>query len=392
MKGRRAPRWMGWSVLCSPMMIAVGAAFVVGMSMVHDAAKVLRRSSDVNARLQVARARLVADMAAVAAFRSPGLEQQEFVPLDCVASVERQRGGLLIEVRSPGTACHVFSAPELPGASPGAFAFALASPNALALAAGGTRVDAKAMPTLSARELREAPRADALAMLRRDPGLALAHWDAGTEQDDFVFNDLPPRGELSTSADLVVVPGHLWIEPGAAALQIILARDLVMVVYGNVYIGRSLRVGGTGRLLLVTAAAADSTAFLDADANGRWSPGEAVLENATFQGPIEGAGNVYLGLGATRARIECGAGLCVAGQLHVLADSRVAGPVSLAHGVTQLGTARLQAAGEWLFLPERERVPGFLTSGPPRPGLLQHIGGGRTTMAKQPLYLAAIVR
>ena len=57
MKGRRAPRWMGWSVLCSPMMIAVGAAFVVGMSMVHDAAKVLRRSSDVNARLQVARAR-----------------------------------------------------------------------------------------------------------------------------------------------------------------------------------------------------------------------------------------------------------------------------------------------------------------------------------------------
>jgi hypothetical protein len=172
-------------------------------------------------------------------------------------------------------------------------------------------------------------------------------------------------------------------------------RDLVVVVRGNLYLERSLRVQGPGRLLFVTTAQGAGKSFVDADGNGRWSGGEPVLGSATFDGPIEGAGNVYCG-GAAEARVESSAGLVAAGELHLRGDASFAGPVVLAHGLTVLRRpSRLHAMGEWCFQSEREGVPGFVAHGASRPSLLRHresIPASAATMGQQPLYLSVIVR
>jgi hypothetical protein len=66
----------------------------------------------------------------------------------------------------------------------------------------------------------------------------------------------------------------------------------------------------------------------------------------------------------------------------------------LAHGVTELEpAARLVAAGEWRFVAERERVPGFATCGEPRPSLLRRREEARAREPRdQTLYVAAPAR
>ena len=180
------------------------------------------------------------------------------------------------------------------------------------------------------------------------------------------------------------MPGHLWIEPCATPLEINLKSDVVIVVRGNLYVGRSLRVVGGGRLLFATTIPEGASAFADRDCNGRWSDGDVVLDRPAFAGPIEGGGNVYVGHAGSGARIENDAGMFVAGELHVRVDSRFAGPLVLAHGVTLASrSARVCAAGEWRFRPDRERVPGFATEGPPRPSSLRYAGSTRPAAPKQ---------
>jgi hypothetical protein len=107
-------------------------------------------------------------------------------------------------------------------------------------------------------------------------------------------------------------------------------------------------------------------------------------------------GNVYVGQPGSRQDVECGAGLVVGGQLHLRGGTRCSGPVVLAHGLTALDpAARFVAAGEWRFTVERERVPGFATTGEPRPSLLRQRDAatqGARVPRDQTLYVAAPAR
>jgi hypothetical protein len=268
-----------------------------------------------------------------------------------------------------------FACSQLSGAAPEAFssACAAADPSAVRLAAAGTNVQRAEFPRLDAASIQNAPRAGMSRVFRRDTGVALLTWETGTEKDDFVFIAESSRGGLDVFGPLVVVPGNLWIEIGDRPLRLQLDHDLVVVVMGNLYVGRPVVVDGPGRLVLATTIGESETAFADVDANGRWSSGDEVRGAASFRGPFEGAGNVYLGLPRATGKLTVQASIAVAGQLHLAGSATVGGPVVLAHGITGIGsaTARLEPRGSWCFQVEREGVPGFATKGAPRPGLLR---------------------
>lgn len=378
-----------WSSLITPWVVGLVGAFLVAMGVLHDSARLVRRAADVARRVDAARALTVADSAALAAFAADAPVAWVSTAGDR-ATVARQAGLVQIEARLANGDVHRFVAPELSGAPPAAFARAC-SFTVAGDGLSGLPLAPAQMPRLEVRLLERAARADAANFARRDLGVALLQWQAGTDADDFVCRDaLQPR-ELEALGELLVVPGHLWIESGNRALELFLSHDLVVVVMGNLYLARSVRVRGPGRLVFVTTQAPGGCAFVDADGNGRWSAGEALLGAATFGGPIEGSGNVYCGGRGSEAPIDFPGGLMVGGQLHLLTDTVVAGPVVLGHGLTALRPqARLQPLGEWAFHPERERVPGFVTTGAPRPGRLRACEPGPdapANMGKQPLYL-----
>jgi hypothetical protein len=165
-------------------------------------------------------------------------------------------------------------------------------------------------------------------------------------------------------------------------------------VCGNLYVGRSVRVVGEGRLLFTTVVPEHAAAFADSDFDGRWSSPEAVRGRSQFQGPPEGGGAVYFGLAGATASVHLGAGVVVVGELHVAADSAVAGPLVLAFGVVKPRdrAVRLEAEGAWSFQTERERVPGFAVTGGVRPSRLRPAGGPSAKLMEQALYLSAPAR
>lgn len=382
--------------LVSPWMLGLVGSFLVAMSMLHDVADVVRRAADVSRRAEAARAHLVAEAAALAAFDAPEAAVASTIAGDGVV-VSRQAGSVVVVTRAANGTTRRFEARELPGAPPVALGRPLSFVEPLDVAIGGVRLDPTAVPRLDPRMLAGADRAEAMPWLRRDHGIALLHWQAGTDRDDFVFQHAAKPVVLDAVGEILVVHGHLWVEPGVRPLELHLARDLTVVVQGNLYLGRSVRVHGSGRLLVVTAACPAGASFVDADGNGRWSEGESLHASPRFAGPIEGAGNVYCGLRGVDAGLEFAGGLVVGGQLHVSADTTVAGPLVLAHGMTAIGPhGRLHAAGEWRFHAERDLVPGFVTHGRPRPGMLRQcttrprVAADR--MEKQPLYLSSPLR
>jgi hypothetical protein len=252
---------------------------------------------------------------------------------------------------------------------------------------GARQVHSSELPQLDQQALAAAVHADVTPTLRRDCGIALLQWAAGTDGDDYVFDRRHTCGH-EVPGDLLVVPGHLWIEPGERPLEFELARDLVVVVRGNLYVGRSVAVAGGGRLLFAVARDPRACSFADRDGNGRWSSRDVLREDAEFTGPIEGGGSVYLGLTGSRATVALGAGLVVGGELHLMTDARVAGPLIVPHGITATTPgARVVAAGDWVFDPDRERVPGFLKRGGPRPGRLREVASIPAQRPEQPLYL-----
>lgn len=384
--------WLGAAV--SPMLIAVTATFAVAMAMLHEVARVVRRSQEVRHRAGILEAHIAAEGALV---RRAAAAADEIAPppVAVATSIEEGADAVLVEVRLPDGATHWFEGHELNGAAPMAFgnAFGSTSAEALARISGGSRLDPTSVPRFDGRALAGAVRADTLPAFRRDQGVALMHWQVGTDGDDFVLGRGRRIDGLAAMGNLIVVPGHLWIEPCPAPLEIHLRSDVVIVVRGNLYVGRSLRVVGGGRLLLATTIPDGASAFADRDCNGRWSAGDVVLGRAAFTGQVEGGGNVYIGHAGSGARIECDAGLFVSGELHARVDSRVSGPLLLAHGVTfAAAAARVCAAGEWRFRPDRERVPGFATTGPARPSLLRYSGDRRPAVPKQTLYLSVPAR
>jgi hypothetical protein len=230
----------------------------------------------------------------------------------------------------------------------------------------------------------------AAALLQRDPGIALTRLPAGTDRDDFVLG----AGTLEPSADAAgavqFVRGNLWVDRAPEPLRLSLPRDLTLVVAGNAYLGRSIKVAGPGRLTIATQVA-DGVAFADVDGNGRWSTGDQLRSDDAFSGPMEGAGAVYLGLPRDGAEHLClDVGLVVGGVLHLAAErALVRGPVVLSFGGTVLPGRRgkLVVAGWSAPLHEPGLLPGFAAVGSPRPGPLRLRGG-----CEQPLYVAAPTR
>jgi hypothetical protein len=385
MIARRRRRVPAFRALATPWLLGIALAFTVALGLLHDVANVLRRSSSLDARAAAARAQLVADAAAIA-------HGDETVPTrteagGIAATVVRDAGVLRVETADARGTTHRFVAPQLGGAAAAAFALPFTAASSVA---GATRLPFDELPRLDPTQLQRAVRADSTRVLRREPGVALLHWEAGTDADDFVFAERAGV-DLAEAGELLLVPGHLWVPPGERPLELALSRDCVLVVHGNVYLGRSLRVRGA-RLVIATVVADGAVAFADRDANGRWSCGDRLLSAPGFHGWIEGAGSAWCGL-PTAGPVECDAALVVAGELHVAADTGVRGPLVLANGVTRCARmAQLRARGAWAFAPERERVPGFATRGDARPGLLRASAAAADEPAKQTLYVARLGR
>ncbi|MEO6596000.1 MAG: hypothetical protein ABIP94_14710, partial [Planctomycetota bacterium] len=311
----------------------------------------------------------------------------------------RRGSDWLIESQCPDGRSFWFRCVELMGAAPRALATdcAAVDPDVLRFVGAGRSIDGTELPRPDPVAMASGRRADQLPCFRADKGIALLHWEAGTEGDDFVLAPLSPlsaRSALEVPGDLIVVPGHLWIEPGSVPLRLRLPRDLVIVTQGNLYIGRSIVVEGEGRLCLATVAPAGAMAFADRDGNGRWSPGDAVRPAGDFAGPMEGGGGVYLGLPGSRGSIHLDGALVPRGEVHLRVDTTVSGPFVVPFGVTATTTqsVRLTAAGSWAFRVERERVPGFLTSGVRRPGILVFEPRIPAALPHQGLYQPAPAR
>ncbi|MGE3172299.1 MAG: hypothetical protein AB7O97_06700 [Planctomycetota bacterium] len=230
--------------------------------------------------------------------------------------------------------------------------------------------------------------------LQPDPGVALLRLPAGTDRDDFVFAAARADGARSIQVGgVVVVDGNLWVDCGDSPLVLDLDRDLTLIVRGNVYLGRSVRVRGPGHLTLVTVVDGGS-AYFDVDGNCRWSPGDRLVGGEPFAGPVEGAGNVLMGaLGATVGagagpELELDLGLDVGGVLHAVAATvTVHGPVVLRSGAMSRPSdaGRLIATGSRLPAVQRVVLPGFVAVGLPRPGPLR-------PLAREPLYQSAAPR
>lgn len=381
------------SLTDAPLLLAAWCAVACGSLAVLEVGSALRRAASVRHAAAPQLARLAAETALADVLqRDPAVDHARVDVGGVVVTVAREPGAFLL-TGVVGAEVYRFRAAEVEGAAPEVFAHACSAldPASARLVSGSRLVTAEQLPKLDPAQLSAAAHGDQMALFRQDEGVALLAWESGTDKPDYVL-DAARTAELDRSDALVVLRGNLWIEAGEQPLRITLQRDHVVVVRGNLYIGRPIVVDGPGRLVFVTRTGTGERAFADLDANGRWSAGDRLCEPGDFVGPAEGAGNVYLGLPGSVARIACDVSLVVGGELHLGAAARISGPVVLGHGATAGSAgARLDACRKWVFRVDRETVPGFVTDGVPRPGVLVRIDAEERG-AQQGLYLSAPAR
>lgn len=390
MSGRPRLR-LSWRLLVdSPLVVATWVSLVLGLLALVQVARSLRDADRVCHRAGQILAHVAAE-AAVASVAENGVPVDEEILVGRVpVRVQVLDQTLQLVASPPGDRAWRFFCRRLSGEAPAELGRAFTGAAGLApFLPPGTPCTGPASVELDPEALAEAWSASRATAFSRDVGIGLLHFAAGTDLDDFVADPNVPRLGLPRDADLVVVPGHLWIQSGEAPWRLWLDHDLTVVVQGNLYVGRSIEVDGPGRLVLVTVPSPRAVAFADADGDGRWSPGESVCGGGAFTGAIEGAGSVYLGPGRSDLVPSLGASLVVAGELHLRGTTRIEGVVALAHGITPLGAGqkRLVPIGSRGFVTARERVPGFRTSGAPRPGLLHPLDEVPCD-DEEPLYLA----
>lgn len=384
----RGVRGIGWlSVLCAPMSMAMAAAFCTGLALLHEVARVLRAAEVVRRQVAAAAEDLIAETALADHFEGKAVVDTHLGG-QATTSVERLDRGLLVQVRTADRE-RWYASRELAGAAP----------RLLGQARSIGVLDAEpvrgAMPALDPEQLAAAQRAERSAVFVRDSGIALLHLAVGTDREDFRLGSGSPHVSFAGIGELVVVPGHLWIDPAPMPLLLELERDTVVVVQGNLYVGRSVRVHGPGRLLLVTTVVDGACAFADRDGDGRWSAGERVCGAEAFAGPVEGSGGAWFAAAGSNQPFEVGFGLVVAGQLMLDRPVAIGGPLVVARGVTATRPeGALQATVPWTFRTDRELAPGFLVCGGRRPGRLVPVGLRRPDDpfrddGKQTLYLAA---
>ncbi len=393
MNPRRVRSGGCWRALVdSPLLVATWVAIVVVFGAVFEVAQALGRAHATRTGATQALAHAAAETALLR--RASGEWTMPSARIGDVQLAVGNRAGEWFVTAAVDGRSLAFRAADLPGASPGVFERPCSYVDrSLVAPTVGCRIESGELPRLDERVLSEAERADQCAMLRRDGGVALLTFETGTERDDFVFDAARTSSEVSVTRDLVVVPGHLWIQPCDRPLHFVLQKDLVVVVRGNLYVGRSIEVTGRGRLVFATCVDPDAAVFADIDGNGRWSPGDRLRRSAEFRGPMEGTGNVYLGLRGEPSALRVDAGIVVAGEAHLAADAHVAGPVVLSFGVTESRSrpCRLVPEGRWSFQVEREVVPGFVVHGGRRPGVLRDAADPGSSR-EQALYVATPAR
>jgi hypothetical protein len=367
-RGHFVWRWL----VDSPLVVATWISVAMCLLAIVQVARSLREADRVRARSGQVLARIAAEDAAtrlVEALPGPAPAAMSIGGVSVRAEVFGNQWLLTVEV-GPGES-YRFACPRLSGAAPAALGRPLTVVGTAASPFGasvdGAR-DGVGLPELDASQLARAWRADQVPAFRRDVGIALLQLPSGTECDDFVLDTKRAHLGLAGDAELIVVPGHLWVEPGLNPWRLPLARDLTIVVVGNLYVGRPIEVEGPGRLVFVTRAPR--------------SPEEPCRTAA------EGAGNVHLGLSSSPESLSIAAGLVAEGEIILRRTSRVDGPVAVGRGITGSAGSQLVPNGSRLFVAERESVPGFLAAGRSRPGLLRPVEANRGD-GEEPLYAAA---
>jgi hypothetical protein len=359
----------------SPLLVSVWIAVVLVAISLGWTFSALRRADEVAARAEAVLARMCADEAARKWLAAGDAGSSAPFALGCGATCtvvpDARRQRLDVSVSLPSSAECRFRCELLPGGAPAAFALPFATAAGRSLPPGmpePVQLPVEAMPVLQVDKRPWSPAQN--AAFARDAALALLRLPTGTDRDDFVLGAGVDQLQLLAPRDgLLVFDGNLWLDAGDP-LTIELNQDLTVVVRGNLYLGRSLRIEGSGHLLLAVQAA-PGLPFADRDGNGRWSAGDELLVDGEFRGPMEGSGAVWLGLpGRAPDELVIDAGVEVSGELQLLANASVRGPLLLHHGVTVLRTgAVLRATGERLPQVGRCRVPGYRPEGRPRPGL-----------------------
>src|SRR5712671_1399962 len=295
-------RWL-WD---SPMVLVVWVAAFAAMIVVARTALVVQRAVVVRQDAETAIAELAAEDAARQLAARPEPIGSDGVAMATAAGVccfvrssggDRPRWTLVLELAGRQRR---FQCEYLPGAAAAALArpFTGRSATVVAAAAAPPMVVDEVLPRLRPDLAAVAVDAVVARVARVDDGIALLRLPTGTERKDFVLGST--GGDVCRieppASGVVVVAGHLWIDAGNKPLTIELAQDLTVVVHGNLYCGRSLRVVGPGRLLFVTTSDGGN-AYRDRDGNGRWSTGDELLDTtAALPTPMEGAGNVWFGL------------------------------------------------------------------------------------------------
>lgn len=378
----------------SPLALAGAAVMCVGLGVLHETARVVRRSAEIGLATARAADEIVAEAAILrcaAEQRSGAQDEFRGRTVDVVADASGWTARLL----GAGSPPRAYRCDRVPGAAAEAFAHpcAVRVPSLAELLPTARIVPAGCFPQLSEAARAAVLRGDGSDCFVRDPGVALATWSVGTDGPDYALASFAGQA-WNVGADVFVVPGHLWLPPHAEPVTVRLTRDVLVVVRGNLYLGNSVRVYGGGRLVFHVQPGTDAVAFADRDGNGRWSAGDRSCDPATaFSGPIEGGGSAFLGLPGANVHLSCDAGLVVEGELHLRAAVTVSGPLVLAAGVTRNAPGgRVQPTGSWTFDVERELVPGMATKGLPRPGRLREIDLDEAAKRDQALYAASPAR
>jgi hypothetical protein len=378
----------------SPLALAGAAVMCVGLGVLHETARVVRRSAEISAATARAADEIVAEAAILrCAAEERTVAQDEFRGRS--VDVVGDANGWTAHLRGAGAPPRAYHCERLPGAAAEAFArpCTVRLPSLAELLPTARVVAAAGFPRFSDEAMAAVQRGDGSDCFVRDAGVALSTWSVGTDGPDYVLG--PFAGQAwNVGADVFVVPGHLWLPPHAEPVIVRLTRDVLVVVRGNLYLGNSVRVYGGGRLVFHVQPGPDAVAFADRDGNGRWSAGDRCCDPvAAFAGPIEGGGSAFLGLPGANARLSCEAGLVVEGELHLRASVTVSGPLVLGSGVTRNAPeGRVQPTGAWTFDVEREAVPGMATTGLPRPGRLRELDLDGAAKREQTLYAASPAR
>ena len=376
----------------SPLLVAALATGVVSAVVLARAAVTVHDASALRRQIHELAARVAAEESALAFVQSDGSVDRRAVDAGNGLYVETAVRPIAETSQLRLTAAVAeqqfeFVFQRLDGGTPLPFGHALTlGPDAAVPPEWVEDDSVRRLPMPAIADVEVSPPEVVAAVAGEDAGLALLRFSAGTDRADYVLG--AGRGEKAPQAPesgVVRVPGNLWVDSVGAPLELHLHRDLTILVDGNVYLGRSVRVRGQGRLLVATTSA--DSAFADLDGNGRWSHGEPRASNDAM-GPVEGCGNVYLGLPRESADLlDFDLGLVCVGNLHVAARRAVVhGPVMLGGNGVRLGTAgsgQLVCTGLRLPSLRRTALPGFAVVGRPRPSALVPVS------RDLPLYSAA---